>query len=101
MQTLMCPALETGGTRHMNADDFPTPDVAVESVEPAQLKERVDAGEELTILDARMTSDYDEWRIDGENVESINVPYFEFLDDEIDEDVLAQLPEDEQIVVLC
>jgi len=101
MQTLMCPALETGGTRHMNADDFPTPDVAVESVEPDQLKERVDAGEDLTILDARMSSDYDEWRIDGENVESINVPYFEFLEDEIDQDVFDQLPEDEQIVALC
>jgi len=85
----------------MNADDFPTPDVAVDSVEPERLKERVDAGEALTILDARMSSDYEEWRIDGDAVESINVPYFEFLDDEIDDDVFAQLPEDEQITVLC
>ncbi|WP_248515829.1 MBL fold metallo-hydrolase [Salinarchaeum laminariae] len=85
----------------MNADDFPTPDVAVESVEPDQLKARVDAGEDLTILDARMSSDYAEWRIDGDGVESINVPYFEFLEDEIDETVFDQLPEDEEIVALC
>jgi glyoxylase-like metal-dependent hydrolase (beta-lactamase superfamily II) len=85
----------------MNADDFPTPDVAVETVEPEELKDSVDAGEDLTVLDTRMTSDYEEWRIDGENVTSINVPYFEFLEDEIDEEVFDELPEDERIVVLC
>ncbi|TKX55117.1 MBL fold metallo-hydrolase, partial [Halorubrum sp. SP9] len=67
----------------MNADDFPTPDVDVDSVDPDSLKGRIDAGEDVTILDARMRSDYEEWRIDGETVTSINVPYFEFLDDEI------------------
>jgi len=86
---------------HMDADDFPTPDVAVESVEPEQLKARIDDGEDVTLLDARMTSEYEEWRIEGESVESINVPYFEFLEDEIDEEVLAEIPEDRQVTVLC
>jgi len=48
-----------------------------------------------------MQSDYEEWRIDGENVTSINVPYFEFLDEEIGEDVLDRIPEDEHVTVLC
>ncbi|TKX53608.1 MBL fold metallo-hydrolase [Halorubrum sp. SP3] len=85
----------------MNADDFPTPDVDVDSVDPDSLKRRIDAGEDVTILDARMGSDYEEWRIDGENVASINVPYFEFLDDEIDDDVLDRIPDDREVTVLC
>jgi len=85
----------------MDADDFPTPDADVETVEPETLKDRIDAGEEITLLDARMQSDYEEWRIDGENVTSINVPYFEFLEDEIDEDVLERIPDDREVTVLC
>jgi len=85
----------------MNADDFPTPDVDVESVDPETLKDRIDAGEDVTLLDARMQSDYEEWRIDGPNVTSINVPYFEFLEDEIDEAILEQIPDDREVTVLC
>ncbi|WP_135536823.1 MBL fold metallo-hydrolase [Halostella pelagica] len=85
----------------MNADDFPTPDVDVESVDPETLKDRIDAGEDVLLLDARMQSDYEEWHIDGENVTSINVPYFEFLEDDIDEDVLAKVPDDREVTVLC
>ena len=85
----------------MNADDFPTPDADVESVDPESLKDRIDDGEDVTVLDARMQSDYDEWRIDGENVTSINVPYFEFLEDEIDEEVLDRIPDDREVTVLC
>lgn len=85
----------------MDAEDFPTPDVDVETIAPDTLKERIDAGEAVTLLDARMQSDYEEWRIDGENVTSINVPYFEFLDDEIDGDVLERIPEDREVTVLC
>ncbi|WP_394351204.1 MBL fold metallo-hydrolase [Halorubrum sp. JWXQ-INN 858] len=85
----------------MDAMDFPTPDATVESISPEALKARIDDGEDVTLLDARMASDYEEWRIDGENVESINVPYFEFLDEEIDGDVLASIPDDEHVTVLC
>ena len=85
----------------MNADDFPTPDVDVDSVDPESLKDRIDAGEDVTILDTRMTSDYEEWRVDGENVTSINVPYFEFLEDEIDDDALDRIPDDREVTVLC
>ncbi|GAB3692909.1 rhodanese-like domain-containing protein [Halorubrum pallidum] len=86
---------------NMNADDFPTPDVDVETVDPESLKDRIDAGEDVTLLDARMQSDYGEWRIDGENVTSINIPYFEFLEDDIDEGILEQIPDDRKVTVLC
>jgi glyoxylase-like metal-dependent hydrolase (beta-lactamase superfamily II)/rhodanese-related sulfurtransferase len=85
----------------MDADDFPTPNVDVETADPQALKDRIDAGEDVTLLDTRMASDYEEWRIDGENVTSINVPYYEFLDDEIDDDVLDRIPGNEELTVLC
>jgi len=85
----------------MNPEDFPTPDAEVETVEPETLRDSIDAGEDVTLLDARMSSEYEEWRIDGENVESINVPYFQFLDEEIDDDVLAKIPDDREVTVLC
>ena len=87
----------------MNPDeiDFPTPDSTVESVAPETLKTQIDRKEDVVILDTRMSGDYEEWRIDGETVASTNVPYFHFLDEEIDDDVLSQVPEDEHITVLC
>ncbi|NGM70712.1 MBL fold metallo-hydrolase [Natronolimnobius sp. AArcel1] len=85
----------------MDDMDFPTPDVDIESVMPATLKSRIDSGTSVTLLDARMKSNYDEWKIDGENIESINVPYFHFLDEDIDDDVLAQVPDDREVTVLC
>ena len=85
----------------MEPEDFPTPDVAVEGIDAETLKDRIDAGEDITLLDTRMQSDYDEWRIDGETVTSINVPYFHFLDDDIDEDLIADVPADREVTVLC
>ncbi|ELY97369.1 MBL fold metallo-hydrolase [Natrialba asiatica] len=85
----------------MDDMDLPMPDVEIESVSPDELKGQIDAGEDVTLLDTRMESEYNEWKIDGETVESINIPYFEFLDDEIDDDVLAQIPDDREITVLC
>ncbi|WP_435365195.1 MBL fold metallo-hydrolase [Haloarchaeobius sp. DYHT-AS-18] len=85
----------------MDPDALPTIDIDVEELSPDELKARIDAGEDVTILDARMESDFSEWHIDGENVEIANVPYFEFLDDEVPERVLEQVPEGEPLVVLC
>jgi glyoxylase-like metal-dependent hydrolase (beta-lactamase superfamily II) len=85
----------------MSSEDFPTPDAEVESIEPAQLKDSIDAGEAVTLLDVRMASEYETWHIDGDTVESINVPYFRFLDDEVDSDVLARIPDDRAVTVVC
>ncbi len=85
----------------MSDMDLPTPDVPVDTIDPETLKSRIDAGEDVTLLDVRAANDYEEWHIEGETVESINVPYFEFLEDEIADDVLAEIPDDREIVVLC
>ena len=85
----------------MDAEDFPTPDVPVDTVAPAALRDRIDDGEDVFLLDTRMSAEYEEWHIEGETVESVNLPYFEFLDDEIDDDVLEQVPGDRTVTVVC
>ena len=85
----------------MDAEDFPTPEVPVDTVAPETLRDRIDDGEDVFLLDTRMSSEYEEWHIEGEPVESVNVPYFEFLDEEVDDDVLAQVPGDRTVTVVC
>jgi glyoxylase-like metal-dependent hydrolase (beta-lactamase superfamily II) len=85
----------------MDAEDFPTPDVPVDTVAPEALRDRIDNGEDVFLLDARMNSEYEEWHIEGETVESVNVPYFEFLDEEIDDETLEQVPADRTVTVVC
>lgn len=89
------------GDAYMTALDLPELDTDVPVIEPETLKERIDDGEALTILDNRVQSEHEEWRIEGENVSHVNIPYFEFLDDDLGEDLFEDLPEDEEFVVLC
>ncbi len=86
---------------YMNEPEFPTPDVEVESITPEQLKSRIDAGEDVTLFDVRAENEHEEWKIEGENVETVNVPYFNLLGDDPDDELFADLPEDEEITVLC
>ncbi|MGG3560863.1 MBL fold metallo-hydrolase [Neobacillus rhizosphaerae] len=53
----------------------------------------------LFILDVRNESDYKDWKIEGESVTSINIPYFDLIDG-VDQ-ILDQLPKDEPILVVC
>ncbi|WP_266080453.1 MBL fold metallo-hydrolase [Haladaptatus caseinilyticus] len=85
----------------MSESAFPSPDVEVESVTPTELYERINAGDPVTILDVRATDEYKKWRIDGENVESVNVPYFEYLADVPDDELFDPVPKDEEVTVLC
>ncbi|ADQ68989.1 Zn-dependent hydrolase [Halogeometricum borinquense DSM 11551] len=73
---------------------------SVESITPEQLNAQISDGDGAFILDVRSADNFDEWHIEGPNVESLNYPYFELLDG-IPDDLLAQLPEDRTITVLC
>lgn len=53
----------------------------------------------LFILDVRNEDAYADWKIEGEMIESVNIPYFEFLDGP--EAHLAALPKDKEIVAVC
>jgi glyoxylase-like metal-dependent hydrolase (beta-lactamase superfamily II)/rhodanese-related sulfurtransferase len=85
----------------MSEQEFPEPEVEVESIEPDQLKERIDRGEEVFLLDTRATEEFEEWHIDGPSVTVHNVPYFEFLLGDVDEEVFEGIPDDREVTVLC
>lgn len=55
--------------------------------------------EELFILDVRNESDFNDWKIEGECIDVINIPYFELLD-RIDP-ALEQIPEGKKVLVVC
>ena len=75
-------------------------DVSVESVDPEELRDRIDSGEPVTIFDVRATGEFDAWHIDGENVTVANVAYYEFFEG-VDEDLLSQVPDGDPVVVVC
>jgi glyoxylase-like metal-dependent hydrolase (beta-lactamase superfamily II) len=55
--------------------------------------------EELFILDVRNESDFKDWKIEGENFEYLNVPYFELLDGV--EEIIEKIPTDKEVLVVC
>lgn len=85
----------------MSEPNFPEPPAAVESTSPTDLKERIDSDEDVVLLDTRAESEYEEWRIGGDSVEALNIPYFEFLAGEPDESLFEDIPEDRPVVVVC
>jgi glyoxylase-like metal-dependent hydrolase (beta-lactamase superfamily II) len=55
--------------------------------------------EPLFILDVRNESDFQDWKIEGENFKYLNVPYFELLDGV--EGIMDQIPADMDVLVVC
>lgn len=64
-----------------------------------QLTQKVRNKESLFILDVRNESDFNDWKIEGESIEQINIPYFDLLDG-VDH-ISDQLPKDKEILVVC
>jgi glyoxylase-like metal-dependent hydrolase (beta-lactamase superfamily II) len=55
--------------------------------------------EEIFILDVRNETDFSDWKIDGENFEYLNIPYFELLDGA--EEMIDKIPTDKKVLVVC
>ena len=83
----------------MSDKPFPIPD-DVASIEPADLYERLDGGEQVGVLDTRAPADVDDWRIDGDTVAFANVPYYQFLDG-VPESALEELPTARPLYTVC
>jgi glyoxylase-like metal-dependent hydrolase (beta-lactamase superfamily II) len=81
--------------------DLPDLDVEVPVIEPETLKQKIDDGEDVFILDNRVAEEFDKWKVDGPTVSHVNRPYFDFLDEDLSEDAMEGLPKDQQIVALC
>ena len=84
-----------------DADAFPSADVPVEAVSPADLKEWLDGGEPVRILDVRASGEFEEWHLDAESAVVENVPYFEFLEG-VSDDLIERVPRGEgPLTVVC
>ncbi|WP_254538804.1 MBL fold metallo-hydrolase [Halomarina litorea] len=81
-------------------DESPEPDANVASIDPGTLKRRIDDGAPVQILDVRAESEFETWRIDGERVDVVNIPYFELLDG-VSEEQLERIPDGDPTVVVC
>lgn len=55
--------------------------------------------ENLFILDVRNPSDFEDWKIEGEGIQHLNIPYFDLIDGV--EDILELLPKDQEVLVVC
>lgn len=54
---------------------------------------------ELFILDVRNESDFVDWKIEGENFDYFNIPYFDLLDGI--EGIMDKIPTEKEILVVC
>jgi glyoxylase-like metal-dependent hydrolase (beta-lactamase superfamily II) len=55
--------------------------------------------EPLFILDVRNETDFSDWKIEGESIQIINIPYFDLLDG-VDE-ALDKIPNGDKVLVVC
>ncbi|HCX47973.1 MAG TPA: hypothetical protein DG757_02775 [Bacillus sp. (in: Bacteria)] len=63
------------------------------------LTKKVFNKDELFILDVRNESDFQDWKIEGENFQYLNIPYFELLDGV--EEILPKIPTNMGLLVVC
>lgn len=73
--------------------------MSVTAISPKEVAKKIINKQELFILDVRNKDDFDDWKIEGENFEYVNAPYFELLDGV--EEIVGQIPSDKEIVVAC
>lgn len=55
--------------------------------------------ESLFILDVRNATDFEDWKIEGERIQHLNIPYFDLIDGV--EDILDRLPKGQEVLVVC
>jgi glyoxylase-like metal-dependent hydrolase (beta-lactamase superfamily II)/rhodanese-related sulfurtransferase len=71
------------------------------AVSPDELAEAIESGEPITLLDVRNRDEVDAWRIEGPNVESVHVPYMQFVSANVTGEVGSLVDPDESYVVVC
>jgi glyoxylase-like metal-dependent hydrolase (beta-lactamase superfamily II) len=73
--------------------------MTVTAMTSKEVTQKVINKEPLFIFDVRNESDFQDWKIEGENFEHINIPYFDLLDGV--EGITDQVPTDKDILVVC
>ncbi len=67
--------------------DYPDPPEEPETVSPAALSRRIDAGEPVRLLDVRDRDEFEAWSIDGAGVVATQLPFARALQAEVTGDV--------------
>ena len=73
--------------------------MTVNTMYAKEVTKKVFNKEKLFILDVRNESDFADWKIEGENFDYLNVPYFDLLDGV--EGILDKIPSDKDVLVVC
>ncbi|RSK26234.1 MBL fold metallo-hydrolase [Bacillus sp. HMF5848] len=73
--------------------------MTVKAMTAKEITRRIFNKEKLFILDVRNETDFQDWKIEGENVTHLNIPYFELLDGV--EEILDSIPTDQDVLVSC
>ncbi|KIL49248.1 MBL fold metallo-hydrolase [Jeotgalibacillus soli] len=71
----------------------------VNPITTKEIAQKVINKEAFFILDVRNEDAFSDWKVEGENITYLNIPYFDLLDGV--EEILEQLPQDQDIVVVC
>ncbi|MFJ7934092.1 MBL fold metallo-hydrolase [Sporosarcina sp. NPDC096371] len=73
--------------------------MSVTSMTASEIATKVVSKQPFFILDVRNADAVVDWKIEGENIQYLNIPYFDLLDGV--EEIIDQLPTDLDIVVVC
>ncbi|RBW68640.1 MBL fold metallo-hydrolase [Bacillus taeanensis] len=71
----------------------------VKTMTAKEVTKKVVNQEKLFILDVRNEEAFRDWKIEGENFNYLNVPYFDLLDGV--EEILDQIPTGQDVLVVC
>lgn len=72
---------------------------AIKTITVKDLVKKILNHSDIFILDTRNTDEFDDWKIEGRNVEIMNQPYFELLEGV--DSILDKLPKNKEIFVIC
>lgn len=73
--------------------------MTVKAMKASEVAKKVVNNQPLFILDVRNGDAFADWKIEGGNIQYINIPYFDLLDGV--EEVVSDLPTDRDILVVC
>lgn len=73
--------------------------MSIKPLTASEIAKKVIKKEKFFILDVRNEDAFEDWKIEGEAIQYLNIPYFDLLDGV--EEILDQLPKDQDIVVIC
>lgn len=73
--------------------------MTVKAVTAKEVARKVIENEPMFILDVRNSDAFADWKIEGDNIQYLNTPYFDLLDGV--EEVITELPTDMDILVVC